>query len=1167
MKWFALTHWVLSILLMAVSPVYGRDVEPSVAFNSTKGAVASEEGLVWVNIPIELLKREARKAMTAEGTQIVELARLDFDPIDRLVVMEGVAELPADIVTDMNDIAGGGEFLARHRFNISFKLPTARKLALTRYFSVEFVEFRLNGQDYLPLLHRLGQFAVGMMINTSLMDYMLDIKPEVAAEGETISQTIKNMIERKGLRFSGNSISFKLDLSQIAALKPYTELADLRLWQVVPVLMKGTKDQFALRIEAGLGVPANSWFAATESRHSGDAQSLSEARADLYSRFSDTRSVMNEVKSHVLAMRKQYGIVDVTKRENDEIARLESNIESRAREVLSKGSELFVADPEKTHELFVRDAREHVVAVLADIKRRFLVDQNIAKGGRTGSERPFLEKRLSQETMSQAVRFFRDFEFDYEQMLPEVEVIFDPKLPGVHLRGIMNMNLNTMMAMGLEGSGVVFEGKPWRAAEESWGAGLPFDLSLRIKMFDEGMLGLDIANFSIMRGLERTHLDVRGEHGAVVGNWVKMALVNTMATTLIDDPVATTTPEGDVVDPYITIRKNLDTLLQAYAKRESSASGIEGLIDIAQLDVESNPFLLAGKEQVAGKAEYFFKDLITYDESDHMIKFKLDPKIASDSILASENTVQLWNLGTVYDSRANRTYLELAIGDRLRSQGFLNSLLNRPEEKDSQNFVGIDETRAQSPSDMQVDIDLKSFEKLVNNILMDAYVKQNKEVETLLSREVESENYLIKDVSLSAVSDQRLELTMTLTHLKKEKRSALNPARWFGETWPVTRKTITLAAVLGLSVEKLDKYKGQIKLSSGEVSVGDEVVRLDLENVRFTAQGDTGVLDKILGLVAGNLDFKKSTLAKKMKILALKFAQGYLHSVDAKKNGNLELGGIKLNRYAKFLVHSEELLLQLNPHIMANAFDIRLLNNQDFAGEKLGLVINKKDNRLKMDFSTAGALAAVDKGEILKVMVKARDAFAPYLSVKDATEFMTLLRGRKLYDMAFYNSDYTKLSLFHRFRKVLAQYPALLDVVKPDMTVITAINNQLGTNFGIENRALNPRHVSVTGVEVAYILAGASVFREQLSALIAKSRALGLDTTAEMAEFIRLDKEMIERYIRPLMALYAERFEVNNSRMVSKAPTDWDYSHYPEARFAHSVYNRVKKQLASEVRN
>lgn len=1161
--------WVLllSTFLMAVNPVYAKDMDSGVSYNAMKtSGVRAEEGIVILNVPIELVKREAIKALTAPGTQILSLDRFDFDPMDRLVIMEGVAELPVDILKDMNEIAGAGEFKAKHRFNISFKLPTAKKLALTRYFQIEFVEFKLDGHSYLNALNRASQYLVGLLTNTSFMNYMLDVKPELADSEENLAIKIKKMIEQKGLRFRGNTISVKLDFTKIPQLKDYAEIADIRMWQINPVLLKGT-DMMVLRVEAGLGKPGQQWLTDVSERYENDTTTLEEQRAELYAQYSDPSVFNQEIQQYIDNKMELMNFVELQTRDQRELDQMKTHIASRTREALNVKNPLFKADPEKLYETFKRDTQEYISDILVHIKRKNTLDNEIRNGGdEKNRTAPFLEQRISQATITQAARFFREFEFENEQMFPQIDVYYAPHIPGIVLKGIMNMDINVFMEMGLEGSGIEWSKKPWRAAEDTYGAGLPFEVSLRVRMLDEGELGLDIKSFSILTGSERTFLSAASGHGSVMANWVKMALVNTMATTLIEDPTAMTptdaNPNPEEETSYQTILKNITRQATTYQQKlpELFGKGTDGLSELAKIDIEGNPFILAGKEKVAGKAELFFKELITYDEASGLIKFKLDPRIVTDTILATDNKVQVWNIESLFDKKFNQTYLDLSLGYGVRSRNYVERIHERAEYFDSQEFVGINESLPTIEKDLGLKLNLSSLERLINQVLADAYRQQNKDVEAQLRADKEQSYYMVKDMSLKIVRDGVMRLSTTISHIAKSKRGWYNPARWFGETYPVTSKTITVNAQANLSVEELSKYADKLKTLPFEVFLGKELLKFDLLSTGIKFEGDTSVLDKTLGLIAGNIDFKKSSIAKKVKKIALNFVNKYVNDQSPQKNGSTELSGVKINKFVKIIAHDEEILMQLNPHLMANAFEVRLLPSQKFNGENVGLILNKRKNTIAMDFSTSGNMANVDKGELIRIMEISSSMTRDILKSEDREEVKKALTTGGMADKLIRNSDYTKLSLSHRLMKVLSQYNGVVNVIKPDMTVINQINRNLNSKFGASMPDFNDRRLTTTGVEVMYIVAASHVLATKLEAIDSLIKDMGLEDEVLYADlYAQKAMDLRERIVNPLIEIYAKNFKTNNAKIVKKGPTDWNHSFYPEAIFADAVFKLLNK--------
>lgn len=1118
----------------------------------------TEESLVTLNLPIEFVKQQARKALLAEGSPIKSLPRLEFDPMQNLVIMEGDIEIPSDILRDLQDIAGSEAVPSLHHFRVAFKLPSARVLALTRFFQIEFVELKIGEMSYLEAMHVIGNFTAAIMMNTSFMNWAMDVKPEIADnEDENVALQLKRFIEKKDLRFRERTVSFRLDLAQIAGLDAYAGIEDLRLWFVGPVVFKGTQDRVMLRVEAGLNKPDTSWFAALKDRLDHDARSLEDVRSELYTKLSNLSQLDTRFKELVASTRADFRIGTLEPRLEAEVSSIHPELMRRAREELSLSNPLFKADPENTHDLFVKEAYEHIVSALTEVKRRNLITASIQNSGARGNGKPFLEKRLSQDALNQAVRFFRDVDFEGEKMFADIHMVIAPQVPGLVIRGRMNIDINVLMAIGLEGEPIDWPAERMRADERTWGAGVPFEATIRLHMMDDSWLGIDLDKISLFEGSQRIWMDHANAHGAQLANYIKMAVAQTLITTLIDQPAESTTPAEEVEVAYQRIMTNIQGQSQIYASAaigNSPEQILRSLVDVARIDIDKNPFLVAGRDYVAGKAELFFKNLVRHDPETDLVMIKLDPRLVSDTIVATENNVQIWNIEAVYDKALNNTFLDLSLGFGKRSQSYVQGLFNRKEYRDSQNFAGIDESRGRSPRDLGVSIDLKSFEKLTNRILADAASKQNKEVEGQLEKDEEFESYLVRDVGLSAVKDGVLGLNVTLTHVKKSKRSWYNPSRWFGDTWPIDRKTLSLTAEMALSVEPVSRYKDEIKLSPNEVFLGDELLRFDLRAVKASANGDLSVLDRAVNLIGG-LDFGRSTIARKLKQVILKFAAGYLNEKDPSKNGNTVLGGMHLNKFAKVLVHDEELLIQLNPHMAGAAFDVKLLQGQNYNGKALGLTVEQSTQRLGVDLQTIANLAAVDKAELAWVMDEAMRLFAPYLNERDPQALLQKLQRLELWDRAFHATDITKMALYPRLIAMAGRYDALAQIVEEDQNIVDRL---LGLQSAARAGDQAKRQLTVAGVETMYLAAAALVLQGNIQRLVDKLEAMGIAHRVSYINDMKArSEELSVRFIEPLMEIYEARFKSNNTKIEAKGPTDWNHVTYPDAKFSQEAYRRI----------
>jgi hypothetical protein len=1122
----------------------------------------AEEAIVAVSVPIDIVKRELTTLLLDEESPIKEVSRLDFDAISRLMILEGVIEIPTDLLADLEDAAGNRRVQHRHRFKVVLSFPTVQMLSLTSWLQITIHRFELSGQDYSSAFPVLGRFLGLILSNRSFANYLLDIDESVEVSEDDVSIRIRQFIERKNIRFRDNTISFRLNLKEFADLRRFAELTELRLWQFGPALLRGTQNP-VFRIEAGIGRPHSNWLTNTRARGQQEARTLEEARQEYYSRLSDIQPVMNDLRKNLVDLRDQLDLKTLEDRDERELSEFLSHSESRLRSSLSLENPEFRADPVVAADEIRKDANERLISFITDLKRRVLIARHVQAGGRQGNGRPFLEKRLSQRVIDQAVRYFRDVDFEGEKLFSELNVVIAPHLPGLILRGRVNLDLNMIFAMAMEGTGVETGDIPIRASSEQWGAGIPFQVALRTVMFDDGWLGLDIRSMSLFTGLQRLTITQDSPHGGFLVNFIKMTITQTLVTTLIEQPFASTGVEGEDFNFYENILDNINRQRESYlsALRDVQRRGdIDRLVELTKLDIETNPFLATGREFVEGKTELFFKDLIVYDEADGLIKFRLDPRVVSDSILSSENTVQVWNVEPLYDETHDQTYLELALGDSVRSRSYLERLRTRPENQASQNFVGS--RGEETDADVRAKLDLSSFTSLVTHVLNDAAKEQAEEAEAAIARDQESEHYIVQDLTLRAVGQNRLHLGAILTLIEKKKRGALNPRRWFGETFDVTRRSVAIDSEIVVEVVPLERYRRSIQRFQDEVFLGDTLLKVDLRSAQVRMGGQIGLVDRMINLV-GNVNFDRSALATKVKVLVLRVVSRALNPADPKKNGNVELGGVRLNRYAKVFTHGEEILLQIHPHILASAFDVRFRQVDETSDlMSRSLFVNPADQTISFDFSTVGNMASVDKAELLSVMSETKNLFLPVLALNDPEALKRELTRLTLFDRALYNSDMAKPSLRHRFLRILSFYEGLLDAAHPDLTTVNHINRSLGITQGFSDSLSDGRQITTCGVELMYFVATAMVMRSKIEGLISKIREFGLENDVPYYnEFVKAADDLRDRFMIPFAELYERKFHDRNQSILRRGPTDWTHTYYPDALYSDSIYQEVKETL------
>ncbi len=1152
---------VLTIILMAVQPVYSKVSDPAITVNPLQGQI-SEEGLVRLTLPSVLIEQALRDNLVANESNpdryLKEISRFELDPIQKLLILEGLALIPQGIVNDMDAIAGGKVFTAEHKFRLIIELPSAQKLSITRFFVLKIVELNVGGLDYTSGVSRIGQFLASMLTQTSFMDWILKDPeapmPDASADENRLSMQISHLFDSKTIMIRNQSIYLKLDFSQIQALSAYASLESFRLWNAVPVLLKGT-NMSALQIEAGLGIPGENWFKAIAARGEGDAQSVENAQAELYEQLGDVVALSKEIYTYTNVTKTQLNFPIWKDIQERDLVNLKKEVSRKVREGLSLENPIFKANPQWGYDNTKEEVKSFALSRLLEMKREALAEAMILGGGVKGGQKPLLSQRVSQRAIKQGVRFARDFDFENEQLFAELEVVLAPQIPGVILRGMMNVDMNTFMELGLEGEGIDWGNRPWRLAEDRWNKALPFELSLRLHMFDNGEIGFDIRNFSVLKGSEKLNLSKNSGHGHLMVTWTKMAIVEALTTLAMQGPSEALPENQDSQnqdeDKYFkeTISK-IHKQVYAYSTSQRGSLDESKLLTMAEIDIAKNPFNQVGSEQVATKVRYLFEEIVRFDENTELLLFKVDPRLVAEKIYHSENNLQVWNLETIFDQGLNQTYVEASVGVGQRSKDYINDLYTREEKINSENFVSIDESKPVAPSDLITKMRFSYFENFLNKIFADASNIQLQEARSALKDDREQSYNLVRDLNIGATEDGRLKLGITFQMIEKVKKGAL--ARLFSSDYKVTEKTAHISAIINLSVKSLEKYKSELTLAPKEVFFGEEVLSIDLENVGLKLSGDTGILDKAINLVAGGIDFKNSSIAKKAKVIVLHFLKSYLHSTDASVNGNVELAGVKINRFAKLLAHKEELLIQLNPHIMSAAFDVRSVVNDDFNGKEVGIVVSKANDSISFHFSTSGNMAAVDKGELLNIMKDSKELFDSIINGEKFSKEELLF----LYDKSLYNSDYKKLSLYHRLNRVLRNYAGVNDLVKPDTAVVDAINAQIFTDFSIESGEFNSRFLSGSGVEVMYFVSAAYFLKSGLDKVIEKIEELGLDTPYLMDMKFK-SQQLAERFIDPLMSIYSSKFAENNSNILSKGPTDWNYTYYSDALYCHNVFSIV----------
>lgn len=1126
---------VLFLLSLMVSP----QAKQMPSYGMVEGE--SQEGLIKVDLPLPLVEIELKELLLSADSPVKRIDVFELDPIHNTLFLSGEIELPTSLLLTLEEQAE--RKLERiHSFKITLGFPSARLLSASRYALFRIHKFELDGIDYSKGFHIVSRVLTAVLSNRSLINYFMDdTKPPTDYQATDLSSQVKKFLDTKAIVFRDNTVRVRFALEEFTDLKRFAFLKDLRLWHFSPILLKGTKDSVAFRIEAGMGKPGQAWVDAAKERQGSDELSLREAREKLYREHSYNDEVERILKTDLNLALERTGIFDWSPISLKEIQALEHLLLTRARSFLNEDNNFFVADPIEAKIVFFREADNIISHTVLEIKKRQLLDNENRSGGRHGNALPIATKRFSQKALDQFTNFFRDFEFDNEPLFSHLRVVLAPQFPGIIIKGDVNLNLNTLFEMGLEGSGVDFSGPPVRFDENTYGRSLPFELSLHVFMRDDSIFELDIRNATVGEGQNKVILTPKTQKGDFLAEFTKMVTVNILKTYLISDPLGTS-EEGDnpelkrskLIEKIQNYKEDFQRIVSTKQKDEIS----DELIRLSELDLK-NPLFDAPSEMAEEELTEFFKGLLDYDDNTGRVQINLSPRLFSEKISDADNTLQIWNFEPIFDKRANKTYFELSVGDHLRTKSYIDYLYNREERADSIDFTGTTGMiKDESPVDYSLKVNLSEFKNTINSILTASIDPQYKAIQRELRAPVEASYNLLEDISLTSAGSD-LNLTFTLNSIEKKKKGL--GSRIFGrlfngdsKEYEINNSRATFSAKVGLSSIPLASVKEELlRRNPNEVFLGDSLIRLELKTIGRTVE-NSGFVSSLINKMIGNVDLESGLLGKNLKKLILKVAGPYLNA-SGNESGKTVLAGMHINQYAKIFTLDGDILFQINPRIAGPVWDFYPLKNQAFSSEKLGIFVDPKTETLNVDFKSAFAPSSVDKIKIYQLIKTAQETIK---KVKNG-EIQSHADLLKAYDLIFYNNDRIKKSLYHKLQSIIGNYQ--------DLT------------FDQYNAKSDQFSFTSTGAELIHIASASLSLRTSLINLRKiSSQFPEIQYDQQIKEII---DQLTQKFIIPSLDIYKKKYHENNERILARDITDWNFYVYPDALFAENTYQILTELL------
>lgn len=1113
--------------------VQAKSMHSGAIYSRADEEFGNEEALVSAKWPLKFLRQDLQ-SLLGEDSSFKSISKIDMDPINRTLLLDATIIIPDSMMLSMEDKAGD-KLLNEHSISLALGFP---QYVRGQYIELTIKKFVLDDVDYSDGMHIVTNVTAALMRNRSLLNYFLaDDKAPTDYSDEDLSKLVRELFDNQEIVMKDNRIRLRFNFTKLSGFARYKDLEDLQIWYIGPKKLKGTKQGVAFVVEGGIGNPSLSYIKGVREEGKVAADELQKLREEEYKTYGYTKEVEERLTKMHSRLIEETGIFNWNEREQIVLRDILVTAKSKARKALDKSDLYFIDEPQLANIKFFEQAEEFLRVSISDTKLRHVVDAQNRNGGRDGKEMPFIETRISQNAVTQFTNFFRDFKLiDKEPLFKELNVVLAPHLPGVILRGRVNLELNALFEMGLEGEGIDFNNPDIRLDSKTYGDSVPFEVSLYTYMRDNGVLELDIKDATLGSGKGRVHLTPKTDKGYFLEEFTKLATANILKTYLISDPLATK-PDTVVEDPR-EIKEKLIQKLEEFRSKfqvDHSIKTEEEIIALKQLDLKS-PFNSIPEEIAEDNLVEFFNNILGMDRETGRLQINLDPTIFSEKILYAKNNVQVWNIEPIFDKLMDKTFFDLAIGNGKRTKDYITNLYNRQEKKDSLSFTGTSgNIDNEGPTDYSVKIKLREFESMVNSILYASIVPQAKEAKAQFESLEEGSVNILEDLTLRSQADNQLYVKISLNQMTKKKR-------WIGarifnnifnredKNYIIENNRSSIEARIKLHAVALKNHKRELLAKNpDEIFLGNTLLKIELESVGRTVK-NAGLFGKVMNAMIGDVNLKNGIVGSNLKKLILKIA-GPILNPAGEENGNAQLAGFALNNYLKVFTTKSDILLQLNPRLAGPVWDLLLVQDQDYKGRKIGLGIDYAKETINFDFKMVFNPSTVDKHELYLIM---KDAYEMKAAIQNA-QVKSTAQLIKLYDRLYYNSDISKPSLVHRLKKVINSYDAIA-LLKTD--------DAHADNY------------STTGAEIMQIATAAKIISETLKRVSELPHDAAISSYGVNAK--KISDELNANYITPFAKLYRERYEAKNMKIISGDITDWTLYIMPDALFAQKAFEFIE---------
>lgn len=1085
----------------------------------------TDKSVALVRIPPKTINKEL--ASLAKTSDIIKsISPLSMDPVTRIISLRMTIKYPLNSLYNY-EIKPKARVSEEQEIEMAFSLP---ELVMSRYLSITFHKFKINGDDYLNAFSVVGSVVQTVLANSNLINYVFNQAGSSITDYRTMMAEI---IEDNGILVNQTmrNIKFKLNLSYFDQLADLSDYKDLRVWAMEPTLFQD-QDVF-FKLEAGFGKPSKKWKENYFTERNEDVSKILKIRNRLYQEYSDVTSVKTILMSYLESILGKESIrySKLDKVYKNEVDRLKGSFESQAREVLTINNPTFEADPEEEYISFLSSQKEKIKNYVSDLDRRLTIDHHILAKGSSSNKKPLLTKRIGLDVLNASMNFLRDYEYEGQKFVKEAYVSIAPQVPGLIARGKVHIDLNYFL--GMFETGLLLD-KSFVSKIPETKTGIPFELVLETKFEDNSVLGLDAKSITLFSGDKKLHFTRNSKNQDFMLDFLKIYLVQSMAGIEFEiggeSSLSTEQKEAKRIKELLEYLKALKV---AYGS--SPDNGIlKNILKVMNVDMDKNPHASAGEDYIKNKSKILFGDVIEYDNRTGLFKMKLNPKIAMDNIMGAENTLQVWNIAPLYSKEFNNTFLEIAVGNGVRSKSYVEETFDMRNDLDNANFVGIYNDNNRSTVDLLASLNFNYVEAYANSLFKEVLKKKNGDYEKQLAKDEEQTHYILDHLKLDVKDNKKLSIDLNASVLKKKKGGLFGWGKW-----KVDKKSYAISAEIELESKALKDVKSQLRSHKVPIYLADQMIGVKINRVKLKF-GKPSLVNKALNKLT-NINLQ-SSIGSKFRGLLLNIVNKYFQSSWKKKDKN-NMYGDSLEEMVRVFTTKSQIMLMLNPRMSGAAFELKLSGEEENFATK-AIKIDSKNQEMHIAFTAATAMAKMDRRELMDIVNDTNHLFYKYLKIKNKNSFIKKMNDFQLVNQAIRDSDDEKMSLYNRLIKVMRNYDQVLNVAS--------------IPFPAKNA---DRRITACGSELLYFSASSYILYNRLYKLTKKIQDWKIQSKVKYYKtLVEARKKLYSNMFKPLMLKYRADFHNRNSDILKAPYSYWTHNFYPDAFFTEAIYKELLKE-------